>query len=187
MSTLLNFFQSPMQRPDESAENKDSVAQELDIDRKRILPLEDELVTLKRQKKKIMDHNTTPYKRLHIALVNKVMAASKHSGRDFNQKAFRNKVCDYYQAIRAVDGHKARNEKWCHVLGQWLDGSVVKAAHLVPKSLISHIFLVSEKRCCRSQNGKLNTNILKYTANIRSSQGSHCTRRLKKPWTRDES
>ena len=100
-----------MQRPDESAENKDSVAKELDIDRKRILPVEDELVTLKRQKKKIMDRNTTPYKRLLIALVNKVMAASRHSGRDFNQKAFRNKVCEYYQAIQTIDGHKARNRK----------------------------------------------------------------------------
>jgi predicted restriction endonuclease len=76
-------------------------------------------------------------------IVNKVMAASKHSGRNFDQKAFRNKVCDYYQAIRAVDGHEVRNE---------LDGSVVKAAHLVPKSLmseeLSYLFGV-EKRCCR--------------------------------------
>jgi chromosome segregation ATPase len=174
---------------DESTEDKVSVKKELDIIKKRILPVEDELVTLKRQKKiiqedidDILPQHDTIKEAYSSLIVNKVMSASRHSERNFDQKAFRNKVCEYYKAIQTIDGPKTRTRKWCHVLGRWLEGSTVKAAHLVPKSLmseeLSYLFGVGEALLSDPRNGKLNMNTLKYTANIRSPQGSHFTRRL---------
>src|SRR5712664_3317294 len=103
------------------------------------------------------------------------MAASKHSGRNFDQIACRNKVCDYYQAIRAVSQSTKRKmvPRVGAVVG-WFRGeggtSRAQKPH-VGRALIS--FWCRRSVVVGSQNGKLN---MKYTANIISSQGSHCTR-----------
>jgi hypothetical protein len=139
------------------------VAKELKIVEKRILPVEKELVCLKRQKKFIDDdlneslpRHATVEDAYAALIVNKVMSAGIQNPRKFKQTRFADGVCEYYNAVRrSKDGTKM---KWCHILADWLPADSVKAAHLVPKLLeseeLSYFFGVGEVVLSAPNNGK---------------------------------
>lgn len=85
------------------------------------------------------------YERVYMnSIVPRVMGASaKQTKSNFNPKPFRSAVLKAYNASNSTtDG------AWCHVSHDWYDKKLVKAAHLVPKSLtdpeIGYLFGVEE-------------------------------------------
>lgn len=126
-------------------------------------PREQELVVLKRQKKIVeedLSEEAPSYAKLEDAyvslLTNKVMSASaKQKKRKFEQSKFKAAVFDYYNASKTTE----TNQKlaYCHLTG-WHPDGVVKAAHIVPKSLnseeVSYLFGVGQAVLSDPKNGK---------------------------------
>ncbi|MCJ1405117.1 hypothetical protein MMC11_008343 [Xylographa trunciseda] len=106
-------------------------------------PKEQEIVVLTRQKKLIKDdlEEYAPfYGRLEDAYVNliknKVMGATaKRKQETYDQSRFKKAVVEFYGAARA-SRNNGIDQYWCHVTG-WHLLDLVKAAHIVPKSLES--------------------------------------------------
>jgi len=66
-------------------------------------------------------------------IIPKIMSATaKHKKRRFDTSEFRGNVLTAYNAVTVKGGAQLA---WCHITGEWYEGDVVKAAHLVPKSL----------------------------------------------------
>lgn len=125
--------------------------------------LQRELVTIKRQKKIIMDDidDIIPkYETVGDAYAEtmtiRIMAATckKKKGKAFDQKGFSRAVIAYYGAKR--EENPGSPEKYCHVTG-WSGASLVKCAHIVPKSLesdeLAYLFGVREAVLSDPRNG----------------------------------
>ena len=79
-------------------------------------------------------------------IVPKVMSATAHQKkRRFDANRFKKAVLNAYNAARVEDGAQLA---WCHVSQTWYQSSLVKAAHLVPKSLnpreVAYLFGIKE-------------------------------------------
>lgn len=79
-------------------------------------------------------------------IVPRVMGAIAKQGKgSFRQDRFKKAVLEAYNASEVNGGVSFA---WCHVIHGWFESSLVKAAHLVPKSLslaeIGHLFGVEE-------------------------------------------
>lgn len=134
-------------------------------------PCEQEIVILKRQKKIItedLQDKAPSHSKLEDAyaslITNKVMGAmAKQTKRNFDQSGFKSKVLEYYEATRVV-GDPADNDRdlFCHLTG-WHHHSLVKASHIVPKSLqsdeLSYLFGVGEAVLSDPRNGMFSTSI----------------------------
>ncbi|KAF3385932.1 hypothetical protein DPV78_012543 [Talaromyces pinophilus] len=87
------------------------------------------------------------YERAYMnTIIPRVMGASaKQTKSNFNGKRFRNAVLEAYNASDPGNGDPVA---WCHISHDWYATKLVKAAHLVPKSLtdpeIAHLFGVEE-------------------------------------------
>lgn len=89
------------------------------------------------------------------SIIPRVMASSaKQSGHRFNQSRFKKAVNEYYGAPSTSDLEASH----CHVTGFAFPSAIVKAAHIVPKSLseeeLTHLFgsehdVASDPRNCR--------------------------------------
>jgi hypothetical protein len=125
---------------------------------------EEELITLKRQKKAIVediDEVLPQYYRIEDAYAplmrKKIMFASrKRQGKKFTQRAFAKEVLSFYNATRISDIQQP--EKYCHLTG-WQPEQSVKCVHIVPKSLesdeLNYLFGVEECILSEAQNGSL--------------------------------
>ncbi|EPS31126.1 hypothetical protein PDE_06081 [Penicillium oxalicum 114-2] len=76
------------------------------------------------------------------AIIDRVMCATaKQGATPFKAKRFKENVNEVYGI---TDQRTSRKFNWCHVLGIWRDAEMIKAAHIVPKSLnigdLGHIF-----------------------------------------------
>lgn len=74
-------------------------------------------------------------------ILTRVMSAEgKQKGRHFDQSAFKKEVNSYYSVVSPSNDQQI----WCHVLGMFVGKKMIKAAHLVPKSLdreeLAHLF-----------------------------------------------
>jgi hypothetical protein len=107
--------------------------------------MENELVVKKRR---VNDYqpSTEFYERAYTStIIPRIMSATalpkKHK---FRTEVFRANVFDAYDALEVKDGFE---RAWCHLSGWW-DKRLVKAAHLVPKSLkpseVAYLFGVQE-------------------------------------------
>lgn len=84
----------------------------------------------------------------------RVMSMAKQQKTSFSQHRFRKEVIRYYKAEMSEPNHEG---VWCHLTG-WHESNVVKAAHLVPKSLseeeLSYLFGVRGEISYDARNGK---------------------------------
>lgn len=100
---------------------KKELLDEIKSSRKRMRPLESELVVLKRQKKIIQDDldellptSQTMVDAYSSVLCHKVMSAwGKQKNRKFDQEAFRKGVLEFYETLK---GSKEEVLKWCPVM-----------------------------------------------------------------------
>jgi hypothetical protein len=135
---------------------------EKDIDKDEI-----ELITLRRQKKVIVDdiHETlsqyeTMEKAYSVALSTKGMCASGKTGkrarRRSKQSSFNREVLSYYGASKKYPSGMGV-EKYCHLTG-WQHASTVKSVHLVPEILqsedLAYLLGVREISLSEPRNGK---------------------------------
>ena len=113
--------------------------------------LEEETSIAKRQRLAHDEPDITFLERAYTdSIVPRVMGASaKQKKSKFNQSAFRKDVIDFYQA-----GHG--DQVFCHLTGWWY-AKMVKAAHLVPKSLseeeVSYLFGAKQLVLSDARNG----------------------------------
>ena len=116
--------------------------------------LEDEIAGSKRPREEGNDPDVGFLERAYTnAIVPRIMSAtSKQKKSKFRQSEFKRAVLDYYGAR-----DEGCESIWCHLTG-WREPEMVKAAHLVPKSLsgeeISYLFGVGEIVLYDPRNGK---------------------------------
>jgi hypothetical protein len=126
-------------------------------------PKQKEFLLLKRQNKIIIDDLTeegpsvSTMEEAYTSLIcKKVMAASAKvkKQKKYDQAGFKKRVLEHYNAVRTLPS--GSRQFWCHVMG-WMPECVVKAAHLVPKSLesreVSHLFGVDDEVLSEARNG----------------------------------
>ncbi|CAI7615909.1 unnamed protein product [Penicillium crustosum] len=123
-----------------------AISQTLDVlKRQRTLIEEDLEVEVKRRRVTGPSDNGLVERAYVDTIIPRVMdTAARTQKHPFNQKNFKKKVKEYYN----VPTDFAEKTSYCHVLGFYLPGPSVKAAHLVPKSLsqeeVSHILGVQD-------------------------------------------
>ena len=133
-----------------------AISQTLDVlKRQRTLIEEDLEVEVKRRRVTGPSDNGLVERAYVNTIIPRVMdTAARTQKHPFNQKNFKKKVKEYYN----VPTDFAEKTSYCHVLGFYLPGPSVKAAHLVPKSLsqeeVSHILGVQDGVLSDPSNGK---------------------------------
>lgn len=68
-------------------------------------------------------------------------ACAKQKAKPFKQDEFKANVNDYY----SITTHRSSKDySWCHILGRFLPATIIRAAHIVPKSItqpeLAHMF-----------------------------------------------
>jgi hypothetical protein len=155
-----DYFESAKKRKALDNEEYNDVVKELESE---IRQKEQELITLRRQKKIIsddIDEVLPQYSTIEGAyssiLATKIMSASskKRKGGKFDQGSYSKAVLSFYSAVRNTDSGLV--EKYCHLTG-WQPKKQVKCAHLVPKSLesdeLAYLFGVRETVLSEPRNG----------------------------------
>ena len=101
----------------------------------------EEQIALKKQRVQDPPDEALLERAYRDTIIPRVMSASaKRPASAFDQSAFKVAVRRYY----GIDTQCSKRMSYCHVLGEILPATLVKVAHLVPKSLtqdeVSHLF-----------------------------------------------
>lgn len=148
---------------DGDKKEKTRITEKLERLRERSATTEEELVTLKRQKKIVaedldeskLDHDDLADAYASLIIDKLDSSTAKPKKKKFNQQQFRAAVGARYASSRATK--IGSTELYCHVIQGWFSNKEVKAAHLVPKSLrseeLAYLFGVGDVVLTDPRNG----------------------------------